>query len=458
MSRHSRARRPARWKEPPVFFFDRRRQAELEAAQRTPPADPFADLAAAIVAELPDLFASVEVRRVARAIDGLRSAAEILAPVCPAATDLADLLAIPDDEVFLVLHPERRAGFRLVARGVADVGQFHILLADAVTGDPAAGFLPGPPLPTRFVAACRDVNPATPAGVPMVAEARYQLYTTGRAPDRRHDARRDLAVANTGSGPRCRWHRSRESTASASSFLAAPAFAMTWDVSRRFPALAGELRLLEALSPFRVAERLERLTGRALPRVTPRRRTLESGLKPDRHGAHTNSHARARDAIERPRQPRPRSRPSPGNRSGRPRRSRRTPYTGPRSTTGNSAGRVHASAPSSARSSTDASRRARRGAVPSPTTRRIVAAISPLTTSSRTGFVSGGNEHATRAEIEKRRGPRGPLGVRQLHIRDRDDRRLRREPVNVRDQLKRRGFVLRRFELHEQHRRLPPRE
>ena len=60
------ARRPTRWKEPPVFFFDRRRQAEFEAAQRTSAADPYADLAAAIAAELPDLFASVEVRRVAR--------------------------------------------------------------------------------------------------------------------------------------------------------------------------------------------------------------------------------------------------------------------------------------------------------------------------------------------------------------------------------------------------------
>lgn len=258
------SRRPARWKEPPVFYFDRRRQAELEAARRAPVADPLDDLAAAIAAELPDLLASIEVRRVARAIDGLHSAAETLAPRCPPARDLADLLAIPDDEVFLVLHPEHRAGCRLVARGVADVGQFHILMADAVTGDPAAGFLPGPPVADRFVSASRDVHPATPAGVPMIAEARYQLYSpaalqpSGAMPEGFGACEHWLWPAMPlAAVPRINGERIV--------LLGAPAFAMTWDVSRRFPALAGDLRLLETLSPFRVAERLERLTGRALP-------------------------------------------------------------------------------------------------------------------------------------------------------------------------------------------------
>jgi hypothetical protein len=50
--------------------------------------------------------------------------------------------------------------------------------------------------------------------------------------------------------------------------LGPPAFAATWDVSRRFPALAAELRLVETLSPFRVAEHLSRLTGGSMPTQT----------------------------------------------------------------------------------------------------------------------------------------------------------------------------------------------
>jgi hypothetical protein len=123
-------RRPARraWKEPPVFFFDPARQAELDAARGPlPPADRH-PLDARVAAALPALVASVEVRRVARTIPGLREAA--LATKLPAAKDLADLLAVPDDEVVVALDPAREVGVRLLVRGVADVGQFQALLAD----------------------------------------------------------------------------------------------------------------------------------------------------------------------------------------------------------------------------------------------------------------------------------------------------------------------------------------
>src|SRR5262245_21152659 len=262
----------ARWKEPPVFFFDRRRQAELEAARPAPPADadPFAELSALIAAELPALYSSVEVRRVARAVDGLRQAAEALAPGCAVAQDLADLLAVPDDEVFLVLHPARRAGWRLAVRGVADVGQFHLLMADAVTGD-STGFLTGPPVPERFVAACRDVNPVVPAGVPMVAEARFQMYAPqALAPD-------GTLPAGFGGCEHWLWPAAPLARVSRVDgervvLLGPPAFAAKWDMARRFPALPAELRLVEALSPFRVAERLTRLTGHPVlpkPRLGP---------------------------------------------------------------------------------------------------------------------------------------------------------------------------------------------
>jgi hypothetical protein len=262
----SAARTPGRWKEPPVFFFDARRQAEFEAARQPVTNAPFAELGTAITAELPALFGSVEVRRVARAIDGLRAAAEALAPACPPAKDLAELLAVPDDEVIVVLHPGRRAGFRLAVRGIADVGQFHILAADAMAGEP--GFSAGRPVAERFVAACRDVNPTTPAGVPMVAEARFQLYTPA--------ALRTDGTLPPGMGGCGHWLWPAMPLASVPRvggeriiLVGPPAFAMTWDVSRRFPALPAEVRVIETLSPFRVAERLSRIGGSPVAPAMP---------------------------------------------------------------------------------------------------------------------------------------------------------------------------------------------
>lgn len=247
--------------EPPVWFFDRRRQADLEAARPAPAAHPFAELAARIAAELPALYASVEVRRVARAVDGLKAAAGALATACEAAKDLAELLAVPDDETVLVLHPDRRAGLRVVVRGVADVGQFHVLVADA---------LPGGGMPGRFVAACRDANPISAGGVPMVADARFQLY--GPA------ALTGEGTLPAGFGGCGRWLWPALPLAAVPKangervvLLGPPAFRATWEVGRRFPAMPAELRVLEVLGPAELSRELSRLTGRtvAAPRPVP---------------------------------------------------------------------------------------------------------------------------------------------------------------------------------------------
>jgi hypothetical protein len=257
-------RERSRWKEPPVFFFDARRQAAYEAARpATPPADPFADLAARVAAELPALCASVELRQAARAVDGLRSAAEALAPSCAAAGHLAELLAVPDDEAVLVLYPALRVGLRLVVRGVADVAQFHVLLADA-----AEEVLPGSQVPHRFVSACRDANPTSAAGVPMVAEARLQMYAPA--------ALRPDGTLPEGFGGSDHWLWPHAALATVPRvegerviLLGPPPYRATWEVTRRFPALPADVKLLDVLSPFRVAERLGKLAGRPVPVTLP---------------------------------------------------------------------------------------------------------------------------------------------------------------------------------------------
>ncbi|MFO0823289.1 MAG: hypothetical protein U0792_09235 [Gemmataceae bacterium] len=246
----------SRWHEPLVFFFDGHRQADLEAARGATPApaaDAFEGLSARIASEVSAMCRSVEVRRVARATPGLRQVAEAMAPVCVAARELADLLAVPDDEVVTVLHPGLNLGFRVVVRGVADAGQFQVLLLDA-----AKELLPGPRLMERFVAACSVADPQSVGGVPMVMEARFQMYGMG--------ALRPGGVMPQGFGGNDHWLWPHTPLASLPIrdgerivLLGPPAYRATWEVTRRFPSLPAEVRVLETLTPSQVAERVGKL-------------------------------------------------------------------------------------------------------------------------------------------------------------------------------------------------------
>ena len=254
-----------RWKEGALFFFDPRRQAELErspAAATRSAHDPYEELSRRIEAELPALFESVEVRHVARAVPGLWAAAARLAAVCPAARDLADLLAVPDDEVFTVLCPARKRGVRLVARGLADCGQFHVLLAEVVPE-----LLGGGPFPPRVVTASATTNPTTTAGVPLLAEARWQFYSAAAL-----DGRDRLPEGFAGSAYWL-WPHTPLATVPRIDgerliLVGPPAYRLTWDVSRRFPALAAELRLDEVLHPAAVQDWLARLGGVPRPKLS----------------------------------------------------------------------------------------------------------------------------------------------------------------------------------------------
>lgn len=249
------ADKPSRWREPPVFFFDPVRQAAFGESRPQPDRLSLND---ALAAELPVLSSSVDVRRAARAIPGLREAA-----LRHGAVDLVALLDVPDDEAVVVLHPELRLGFRLLVRGVADVAQFHVLMLDA-----AGDLLPGPALPSRFRTACAAANPVVPAGVPMIAEARFQFF-------------RPSALQPDGSLPAgfrgCdHWLWGTQPLAAVPRIdgerivlIGTPAFRQTWEIERRFPAMAADARLLEVFSPFRTLERLSTLLGQPLRMKEP---------------------------------------------------------------------------------------------------------------------------------------------------------------------------------------------
>jgi hypothetical protein len=224
LARAAKRLRPARWGEPAVFFFDRKRQAELEAARSAPP-DRFAELAALVGAELSALVASVEVRRIARTIDGLSAAALVMAPHCRTAKELAELLAVPDDEVFLALFPAERTGVRLHLRGVADVAQLYRFLQ---RGTPLRLFSPTALRPDGTL----------PAGF---AGCAHWLWPT-----------HPLAAVPRKSGERV-------------VLVGAATVSVALDVEPRFPALVAECEVVQTLTPFQVAEHLSQLCGYPTP-------------------------------------------------------------------------------------------------------------------------------------------------------------------------------------------------
>jgi hypothetical protein len=83
-----------------------------------------------------------------------------LQPYHPRAGFLATMLRVLDHAPLLVIHLALRRGYLLEMFGVATNFELFILLADAVIGDPAEGWLRGQKPDPLAVAACRDAAPA----------------------------------------------------------------------------------------------------------------------------------------------------------------------------------------------------------------------------------------------------------------------------------------------------------
>ncbi len=258
------ASRKRRWGVAPLFFFNATLQAEWELRRRRAAPTPLGDL---IDDALTVMAASVEARHNARAVPGLVEAAAAVAPRDAKARTLAEVLAVPDDEVVRVIHPGARAGFRVLVRGVADVNQFHTLLADAVTGSPRDGFLPGARPHPRAVAACRDQAPDPAVDA---ATARFQLF--------RPAALRDDGTLPLGFHGCDHWIWGTEPLAAVPRedgervvLLGDPVFRATWDVARKFPWLLGELEVVQMMTAAEVADWIAARTGRpARPEGTRR--------------------------------------------------------------------------------------------------------------------------------------------------------------------------------------------
>ncbi len=248
-----------RWGVPALFFFRPELQREWEAARprvRPLPAD-VVDLADDAVSVL---AASADARKAARGTPGLADAVRATASLAPRLAELDGLLNLLDDEVVRVVHPQAGVGWRVRVRGVADVGQFHTLLADAVTGSPARGKLPGAKPDSRAVAVYRgDEN--GPANV----AARFRLLAPAALADGLPDGPAGAghwlfptqplrSVPRTPAGERA-------------VLLAEPTVRTTWLAERAVQRVGGELDVLVTMT---AAEVRGWLCGSAVERATSR--------------------------------------------------------------------------------------------------------------------------------------------------------------------------------------------
>jgi hypothetical protein len=248
--RKRHARTSGRWGVPALFFFQKpaapvgpefphpylgevapKMPAELAAWEKLP------DLLDDALTVLP----AVEARRTARTVDGLQKRAAELADVLPAVKELSELLAVPDDQVVLAIHPASRTGMRVLLRGVAEVHQLHVLLSSEWTGP-----RPDP----RVTAACRDTRPDPDASVFL---ARWQLFhPSALLPD---------GTLPRGLGASDSWVWGEQSPAvlplekgERVVLLGEPTYRAGWEVGRKFPRVNGDLEVVERLSAVAVTD------------------------------------------------------------------------------------------------------------------------------------------------------------------------------------------------------------
>jgi hypothetical protein len=132
------------------------------------------------------LSRSPDARRVARSRPDLLEAVEPLEADHADVEWLGRILRVVDDEPLVVIHPERRRGYRVVISGLADNFQLHTLLADRLIGAEEDGLLPGT-RPDRAAVLAASHGPVD--GKIILAHGHFNLWawtglqTDGRLPE-----------------------------------------------------------------------------------------------------------------------------------------------------------------------------------------------------------------------------------------------------------------------------------
>ena len=204
---------------------------------------------------------SAQARRAAAADGALVAALErLLERTDPGLGDyVRKLIRVLEGEELVVLYPALGRGYRIWISGIADNFQLHVLLADALIGDPARGWLPGARPHPDVVAAFKD-GPVTSSLPP--AQGSFNLWNwQGLLPDG------TLPQGTEGSE---HWIWNEGVPADIARFegtrvilLGPLPYLRSWTAGRLFPGMAGELRVLEILPPAAARAWLQRLAGAA---------------------------------------------------------------------------------------------------------------------------------------------------------------------------------------------------
>lgn len=211
------------------------------------------------------LSRSVAARKSARANAALVKLARDLVAFHARVCFLHMMLQVLDDEVLLVIHVRQQRGYRVQIRGIADNFQLHPLLADALVGDAAKGFLAGERPDPRIVAVAKgeDLAPNTPS-----ASGAFNLVNwTGLGPNG------DLPE---GQADHAHWIENEGIPADILPFhgtrvvlLSEPSYSRSWKAGRSFPDMLADLRVVEILRPDEVRQWIERIAREPKPPVTP---------------------------------------------------------------------------------------------------------------------------------------------------------------------------------------------
>ena len=191
------------------------------------------------------LSLSVLARSQARQMLPLREQISQLASTHREIETLDALMNVLDDEEILVLRPGMRRGYRVRISGIADNFQLHLLLADALIGEPTKGLLPGQRPDPRLVAAYKNAAPNPEC---CLAQGAFNLLNWEAVqPDGSLSS--DLDHWIWGEGVPADIHSFEGQRVI---LLTPPPYQRTWTVGRRFPDLIAELVVTEILPTVEV--------------------------------------------------------------------------------------------------------------------------------------------------------------------------------------------------------------
>jgi hypothetical protein len=169
---------------------------------------------------------------------------------------VSKLLVVRDDTPLLAVHPRLRRGYWLRIAGISHNFQLHVLLADALIGDPAEGLVPGPRPDPEAVAMARD-RPFDQNAPPVRASFHLQTWHAIR-PDGSHDTNPMAHVL---------WHEGTpadipEVDGVPVVLLSEVTLPRTWRAPRDWTEMVGELEVVRRMTPEQVEDFLRMLAAR----------------------------------------------------------------------------------------------------------------------------------------------------------------------------------------------------